>query len=103
MDNNGPAKFHYNVDLNEKVPDGMGGERMRYGRLRDRAFQKLGDNAPFRLDGALYDVLTPGTPVMPTNVTVVRDVHVEPGTNRVTVLPERLAFCPSPGVGVFGD
>jgi hypothetical protein len=97
------SNFRYNVDLDEKVPDGKGGEMPRYGRMRDRAFMAMGDKAPFRMDGALYDVRNPGRLVMPTNASVVRDVVVAPGTGRVTVMPERLAYCHAPGVGAFGN
>jgi hypothetical protein len=96
-------EFTYGVDLDAVVPDGKGGVMKRYGRARDRAFRHMGDKAPFRADGALYDVMNPGQVVMPTNVQKIPGRMIPTGTGSVMFTPDRLAFCPTPGVAAFGD
>lgn len=99
---NHEQEFQYDVDLHEEVLGPDGKMIPRYGRARDRAFRHLGDKAPLRLDGALFDRMFPGRDIMPTNVQVLKgNVHVS-GTGKVTIMPDRLAFCHTPG-GVYGD
>lgn len=85
---NDEPKFQYGVNLHETVPDGQGGQVLRYGRARDRAFRHMGDKAPYRADGALYDRKNPLYPVMPINVTIRKGAIVPNGTGSFRILPD---------------
>lgn len=96
------SKFEYAVDLTEMVPDKKGGQVPRYGRLRDPAMRHLGADAPFLENGALYDRLNVGRMILPINGAIKGEAPVS-GIGRMTESPNRLAFCPAPGVSAYGD
>ena len=92
-------KYPDDVDLDEILSDG----ELRYGRLRQRAFRHMKDKAPFCEDGALYDRLNPGRPILPVNVVKKKEVTVHPATCTVEVVEYTSTFDPTPGAGVYGD
>lgn len=83
-------QFRYNVDLTEQVPDGQGGHKLRYGRARDREYQHLGADAPYRNDGALFDLKNPLRVVMPTNVQIQKGAIIPNGTGSFRILPDKV-------------
>ncbi len=87
---NDEPKFKYGVNLHETVPDGQNSHVLRYGRARDRQFQHMGDDAPFRDDGALFDRLNPLQKVMPTNVTIQKGVLIPTGTGHFKIMPDQV-------------
>ncbi len=75
----------------------------RYGRLRVRGFEHMGDEAPLRTDGALYDMRNPTRIIMPTNVTRKTIIKVKPAATSIKTVTVIQVIDMLPGKGIYGD